>query len=168
MDWKNLHNSLIAFADHHQMDLDWSDGDHGQSRTTTYRLNEGTRTFYELKHTKPVLQGGSKLRIYSRFSGNLSITLKRTLFGRIAIKSTQRLSQDHYGRLEALGRTIGKFRWATTPHHAGWPSELSGCPTLRFECTRIDLAASVLTQIKELHDELLTLDDKSADQKIEA
>ncbi|WP_370087556.1 hypothetical protein [Ekhidna sp.] len=155
MDWKKLHNDITGFANKHQIQLKESDLSYGSGTVTTYQLKEKDNIFYELKHSKPIAEYGSKLSIYSNSTGELSIQVKTRLIGKPAIKTNFELSETLLELLSQLGKRIGSFKWTTGQHHLGWPSDLRNSTTLTFECKQIDLAVAELEPIRKIHLNLL-------------
>lgn len=151
MDWKKLHNDISEFANNHNIELEESNFSHGNGTVTTYQLDENSKLFYELKHSKPITEYGSKLRIYSKSTDELSIKVKVRLIGKPSIQSNFELSNTLHELLSELGTRIGTFQWATERHHSGWPSELKNTTTLKFECKRIDSATAELESIRKIH-----------------
>jgi hypothetical protein len=155
LDWKKLHENIYAFANSHGMRTDESDTTYIGGQVTTYQLEEETKVYYELKHSKPREDRGSILRIYSRTDDQLSITVKSRLLGRTSLKSNIELTKKMEQLLKELSERIGTFKWVCEPHHHGWPKELRDSNVLRFECKRIDLAFEHLESIRQIHLNLL-------------
>jgi hypothetical protein len=139
----------------HSIQIHESDTTFIGGQVTTYQLNEESRIFYEIKHAKPIAGYGSKLRIYSKATGTLSIKVKVRWVGSPVIKSNIELSDKLQKLLKELSSKIGSFTWAIEPHHLGWPSELKNSTVLNFECDQIDSASAMLESIRLIHIELL-------------
>lgn len=155
MDWKRLHENIYAFANSHGMRTEESDTNYVGGQVTTYQLEEDSKIFYELKHSKPREDHGSNLRVYSRMTGQLSIKVRSRLLGRPTLKSNIELTDKMEQHLMELAKLIGTFKWVSEPHHLGWPKELGDSNVLRFECKRIDLAFEHLEPIRQIHLNLL-------------
>lgn len=155
LDWKKLDKDIKAFADKYSISTGESDFTFVEGQLTVYRFVENAKIYYELKHSKPIMERGSKLRIYSPATGELSIKVKDKIFGKLSVKSNLDLDKVLNDLLKKLGQKIGSFEWTTGPHHMGWPSELSNSNMLTFTCKRIDLAVDHLEPIRQIHLELL-------------
>jgi hypothetical protein len=124
-------------------------------QVTTYQLEENSKVFYELRHSKPREDHGSNFRVYSGTSSELEIKVKSRLLGSQSIKSNIELSEKMEQLLKELNKRIGTFKWVSEQHHLGWPEELRSSTVLRFECKRIDLAHEHLESIRQIHLNLL-------------
>lgn len=121
----------------------------GQIRT--YQLVENSKVYYELRHSKPRADRGSKFRVYSKSSAGLELKVKSRLIGSPSIKSSIQLSEKMEQLLKELSKGIGSFKWQSKAHHLGWPEDLVHVKVLRFECKRIDLAHEYLELIRQTH-----------------
>ncbi|MEM6830350.1 MAG: hypothetical protein AAF551_07520, partial [Bacteroidota bacterium] len=110
MDWKKLHTNITHFADKHQIPSEESDLSYGNGTLTTYQLNEDATLFYEFKHAKPITEKSSKLRIYSKATGELSINVKTRFIGKPSIKSTFEPTETFRELLSGLAKKIGSFQ----------------------------------------------------------
>jgi len=155
LDWKKLHNDIIEFAAKHAILIEESDTTFVGGRVTTYQLNEGGRVYFELKHAKTAGEYGSKLRIYAKSTGELTIKAKAKWIGKPSIKTDFELTDKLHEMLCGLSKKVGSFLWSTEHHHSGWPSELEKTKVLKFECKQIKLATAQLENIRELHLKLL-------------
>jgi hypothetical protein len=155
LDWRKLHENIYAFANSHGMRTEESDTNFVGGKVTIYQLVEDSKIFYELRHSKPREDHGSKLSVYSQKSGQLSITVKSRFFGGSSLKSNTALTEKMEQLLKELAQRIGTFKWVCEPHHLGWPNELRNSTVLRFECKRIDLAREHLEPIRQIHLNLL-------------
>ena len=126
-------------------------------QVTVFRLNEHYKVFYELKHAKPVIEFGSRLRVYSKLDFPLSIKVKTRLIGKPSLKSNIDLSEGLKVSLLKLAREIGTYEWISQQHHAGWPTALHQTKVLIFKYKQIGLAASQLASIRAIHLELLQI-----------
>ncbi|MEM7297179.1 MAG: hypothetical protein AAF391_02810 [Bacteroidota bacterium] len=151
LDWKKLQSDIMDFSSKHQIMLEESDMSYGSGTITSYRLNEDFKLFYELKHSKPIAEYGSILRVYSNSTDSLSIKVKVRFIGNPSIKSSLELSTDHQKILRELGKRIGSYKWTTEHHHSGWPFELKNTRVMKFECKQINLAAEELDSIRKIH-----------------
>lgn len=155
MDWKKLHRQFHAFGAGLGLEVETEDTNYFYGKSSTYYLAEPGLVYYKLRHSKPIGDYGSKLRIYSSFKGNLSVKARPGLFGKPAIKTNVALNPSLLEKLITLCRQIGRFDWTAEPHHKSWPFDLAKEPTLRFQCKRVDLAVSQLANIRKLHLQLL-------------
>ena len=155
MDWKKLHENVQAFADSHAMRKEETDTTFAGGQVTTYQLNEKSKVFYELKHSKPREDFGSKVRVYSESDTKLSIIVKNRLLGKPSLKANIELTENMEQLLKELAKKIGTFKWVNEPHHLGWPSELGNSTVLKFECKQIKLAMEHLEPIRQIHLKLL-------------
>ena len=151
MDWKKIHREFHAFAAKLGWEVEADDTHFFYGKSSTYYLTEPNQAYYKLKHTKPIRDYGSKLRVYSRFNGDLSIKAKPRFFGKPKISANVDLTPDLHQNLISLCQQVGGFCWTAQPHHKSWPFELANERTLRFECKRVDLAVSQLSIIREIH-----------------
>lgn len=157
MDWKKLDQNLKAFAAQHEISLEESKTAFPGGQVTVFRLNEHSKVFYELNHTKPIIEFGSRLRVYSKLDFPLSIKVKTRLIGKPSLKSNIDLSEGLKVSLIKLAREIGSYKWTSQPHHTGWPTALHQAEVLSFECKQIELAITQLVTIRAIHLELLQI-----------
>lgn len=155
MDWRKLHENIYAFTNAHGMRTEEFDTTFAGGQVTTYQLNEDSKVFYELRHSKPIEDHGSILRVYSRTNGRLSIIVKSRLLRSPSLKSSIEITEEMERLLKELSERIGTFKWVSEPHHLGWPKEFKNSTVLRFECKRIDRAFKHLEPIRHIHLELL-------------
>ena len=155
MNWKKLDIDIKNFAEKYADSTNESDYTFVEGRLTSYRLTEDTSIFYEIKHTKPIMEYGSKLRIYSKLNADIYLTVKSKLLGKPSLNSNINLSDPLKSQLQALGSEIGSFSWNTQLHHMGWPTNLAHSKTLTFQTRQIDQAVAQLESIREIHLKLL-------------
>ena len=117
----------------------------------TFRLAESTLLFYEIKHSKPVPEYGSKVKLYSKNSGEFSVKAISRLIGAPKIKSRIQLPDDLAKLLTELAVEIGSFEWKTELCQSEWPKELRGHKVLKFECKDIEHSVALLDSIREMH-----------------
>ena len=163
MDWSKLEKNIRSFAKTHNMGLSEFDTTYVGGQVSTYQLQEDSKIYYELKHTKPRVDHGSLLRVYSKSDNHLSINAKAKLFGNPSLKTNNEISLNLERQLKNLCKEIGSFKWISESHHLGWPEELLNSKILKFECKRIDLAFEQLEEIREIHFMLVSISSAVAD-----
>ncbi|MEM6816817.1 MAG: hypothetical protein AAF600_20915 [Bacteroidota bacterium] len=115
--------NIYAFANS-GMRTEASDTTFAGGLVTTCQLNEDSKVFYELRHSKPIEDHGSILRVYSRTNGRLSIVVKSRLLRSPSLKSSIEITEEMERLLKELSERIGTFKWVSEPHHLGRPKNL--------------------------------------------
>lgn len=151
LNWKKLDTNLREFANSHGLELRESSTHYLKGETTIYHLVEDSGIFYEIKHTKPIGEYGSKLRIYSRTEREISVQSKSSWLKKPTIKTKGEVSSDVRELAGDLTALIGFFSWETEIINPDWPEALRNFKCLKFECSQIDLAVFELERIRELH-----------------
>ena len=155
MNWKKLQQDFHGFASELGLVVEEDETAYINGKSTAHRMVEPGVAYYELKHNKPIAEYGSKLRVYSEFSGNLFIKVRPKLFRSPIIKSNVKLNSEMKSSLITLCSQIGRFEWGTEPHHKGWPFHLANAQALTFECKNINEAVSALPEIRRIHLKLI-------------
>ncbi len=152
MNWKNLDKNLNDFASQIDSELVVENTNIVENQIEYYRIIENNSIFYELKHTKPIPEYGSKFRIYSALSdSNLKIESKKPLFRKVKLTTSRTLNSELIEHLNQLCSTITEFCWITTKHNLAWPTELNNKDVLKFSCNEIDLTQQELCLIRQIH-----------------
>ena len=152
MNWKELHLSINDFAKRSNITIEESNTSHLGGKVTIYRLSQAPDTFYEIKHSKPIQEYGSKLRIYSKAHKNISIKVTQKLFGGTSMKCNKELPDSLNELLQELAFKIRSFQWVTSPFKFEWPIELQGTDVLMFESKQLELAVQCLDEIGRIHE----------------
>ncbi len=87
MDWIKLNEDIYKFATKLNIKAEESNTTYIGGQVTTYQLLENSSIFYEIKHSMPKEEYGSKVRIYSKTEGQITIDVKRRFFGKLSLNS---------------------------------------------------------------------------------
>ncbi|GAB5527829.1 MAG: hypothetical protein Roseis2KO_57010 [Roseivirga sp.] len=154
MNWKKLHTDIQNFATANRLKLEELNTTYPKGRLTMYQLVEDSKIFYEIRHSKPVADYGSKIRVYAKTKQHISIVSKSNWLGKQSLKIDGELSEETNILVHELVELIGSFCWNTEIINPDWPEVLRGQQCLKFECRQIDLAVEALERIRALHSRL--------------
>jgi len=145
LNWKEFNDNVKEFTAKYGFEYSESDLSFVNGKQTIYRLIENHKAFYEFKHSKVVStqRPGSKFRLYSKCDQSLIINVKKSLFGKLNIKSNIEISKELRVSLLSLSKIIGSYSWCTQNMHKGWPNALHQKKVLIFECSNLFEQAQV-------------------------
>ncbi len=151
LNWKKLHTDIQAFATAHNLELEELNTTFPKGKLTTYRMMEDSKIFCEIKHSKPLADYGSKIRIYTKTERQISIISKVGWLGKQSLRIDGEVSDEVNRLMQKLAKLTGSFTWTTEVINPEWPEALRGEQCLKFECKQVDLAAAELASIRALH-----------------
>lgn len=155
MNWVKLYSDLQEFAERHGISFEEPSTSSGRGRLTTYQLAENETLYYQIKHSKPIAEYGSKIKLYSIVNREVMIEKKTGLFGKPKLSIEGAIKEETQRLIQELPLEMNKFRWEIKQGHLGWPDQLLGRKLLVFESSQIESAVSSLEKIREIHLQLL-------------
>ena len=151
MDWKKIDREIKLFASGLNSQLVEKDIGFIGGKITTFKFSEPDNIFYELKHSKPESEIGSKFQMESiLINEGIEIIVKKNFFGKLKTKINGYVSPEIKEEINKLSTFIYEFKWTT---NAG-KGEFSNRKMLKFKTTDIDLDSVTMNLIRKIHLEL--------------
>ncbi|MEQ9423827.1 MAG: hypothetical protein RJQ09_05370 [Cyclobacteriaceae bacterium] len=155
MDWIKLVENIKGFAKSYDLDIIESNSTFIGGQVTTYLLIENNSVYYEIKHSKPITEYGSKICIYSEVKGEITIKSKSRFFKEPSIKIIGEIPNNIQEHISELASIIGSFSWSIESDKYGWPLQLRVVERLKFECSLMNISVSQLDRIRLIHMEIV-------------
>lgn len=165
MNWKEADEKIRWFASSHQLKLQEENFNYVEGQVTCYHLNEKDAVFYEIKHSKPLREYGSRCRLYSVVPAtDLLIKASNTFFGAPKLSLKGNVNEAIASQLHVLHKRIKRFSWQISSGYLSWPKELQNNTVLIFESRDIKFAIDELDSIRNIHHALIHFLTKSTNQ----
>ena len=152
-DWKQLYQNIHDFAGALGTQVQEEETGFVGGKITEYRI-ETNGLYYQIKHSKPRADRGSKVRIFSESDQHVKIVFQPSLFRKSKLLKTAGLSPEVINLLDLLTEKLRDFSWSFLGGDYEWPAALNGKTKLIFKSKDLFAAVEHLELITEIQEKL--------------
>ena len=149
MDWKKVHENIHALAKELNVEITEKEIAFIGGSFSIYSFKDSNGFYYELRHSKPESETGSRFSIYSEFEQEaITVKVKTNFWGRTKKTIEGFVDKSIQYKIDELANHVSKFSWEKVRSNK---FDFKNQNVLKFTTEEIDLSVLEMKLIMEIH-----------------